>query len=281
MTFFNKKQDVIDIKLTQFGKNLLARGFFKPFYYRFFDDDILYNSSCAGFQEEQNDSEKRILNSQRPRTQHTSVSVEELFDLQENLINSGSIKTFMEIKRRQDPFISEKLLKYPLQDTIVNNSSSPIFNVTLLDVTASNHESALKVKGVTLPVPQLNLTSSYTLVRDIRREIEESKIPIEIRNGYNYLDITGNKIDFLDKSCLYVEKNDVVIHLEEMNTYDLNENFEIEFYEIEDSGDEEFLIRLSKEQIEKYFSITIDEEVSKQNAFDIRNPRFKNTRDDF
>ena len=27
MSFFDKKQDVIDVKLTQFGKNLLARAF--------------------------------------------------------------------------------------------------------------------------------------------------------------------------------------------------------------------------------------------------------------
>ena len=87
MTFFNKNQDVIDIKLTQFGKNLLARGFFKPEYYRFFDDDILYNSNCAGFSEEQNKTEERILQSPRIRTQHTSVSVEGLFDQSENMMN--------------------------------------------------------------------------------------------------------------------------------------------------------------------------------------------------
>ena len=43
MEFFDSKQEVIDIRLTQFGKNLLARGFFKPVYYQFFDDDIKIN----------------------------------------------------------------------------------------------------------------------------------------------------------------------------------------------------------------------------------------------
>ena len=61
MTFFNKKEDVIDIQLTQFGKDLLARGYFKPAYYQFFDDDILYDSTCAGFTESQNETEDRIL----------------------------------------------------------------------------------------------------------------------------------------------------------------------------------------------------------------------------
>ena len=39
MEFFNKKQDVIELKLTQFGRNLLSRGIFKPVYYSFFDDN--------------------------------------------------------------------------------------------------------------------------------------------------------------------------------------------------------------------------------------------------
>jgi len=36
MAFKNKKQDVIELKLTQFGKGSLARGTFQPVYYRFF-----------------------------------------------------------------------------------------------------------------------------------------------------------------------------------------------------------------------------------------------------
>ena len=54
MSFFDKKQDVLDVKLTQFGKNLLARGAFKPVYYRFFDDDVLYNADAADIEETQN-----------------------------------------------------------------------------------------------------------------------------------------------------------------------------------------------------------------------------------
>ena len=36
MEFFNKKQDVIDIKLTQFGRHKLSNGKFNPKYYAFF-----------------------------------------------------------------------------------------------------------------------------------------------------------------------------------------------------------------------------------------------------
>ena len=35
MEFFNKKEEVIDFKLTEYGKNLLAQGKLKPAYYAF------------------------------------------------------------------------------------------------------------------------------------------------------------------------------------------------------------------------------------------------------
>ena len=60
MTFFNRKEDVIDIKLTQFGKHLLSKGVLRPVYYTFFDDDILYDGRFGGVAEAQNEIEDRI-----------------------------------------------------------------------------------------------------------------------------------------------------------------------------------------------------------------------------
>tara|TARA_R110000824_G_scaffold171624_3_gene349283 strand:+ start:3363 stop:4424 length:1062 start_codon:yes stop_codon:yes gene_type:complete len=60
--FFNKKEEVMDLQLTEYGKYLLSLGRFKPEFYAFYDDDILYNSQCAGFVERQNDTDGRIKN---------------------------------------------------------------------------------------------------------------------------------------------------------------------------------------------------------------------------
>ena len=43
MSFFDSKEEVIKIELTQFGKYLLSKGKFAPKYYAFFDDDIVYD----------------------------------------------------------------------------------------------------------------------------------------------------------------------------------------------------------------------------------------------
>ena len=72
MEFFNKKEEVLEIKLTPFGRYKLSRGRFKPTHYAFFDEGVLYNSVLsgegvistddlqAGFVEKQNEIEGRI-----------------------------------------------------------------------------------------------------------------------------------------------------------------------------------------------------------------------------
>ena len=60
-TFFNPKEEVLDIQLTPYGEALLSVGDFKPVYYAFFDDNVLYDASgSAGITEVQNDIESRI-----------------------------------------------------------------------------------------------------------------------------------------------------------------------------------------------------------------------------
>ena len=61
MTFFDPKEEVLNIELTQHGKRLLSQGKLKPSYYLFFDDDILYDINYAGITTEgQNSIEGRI-----------------------------------------------------------------------------------------------------------------------------------------------------------------------------------------------------------------------------
>ena len=85
MSFFNKKEDVIDIQLTPHGKHLLSRGKFRPSYYAFFDDDILYDAQYAGMtgatganqKEEQNDIQDRIEETPHLKAQYVYSSREE------------------------------------------------------------------------------------------------------------------------------------------------------------------------------------------------------------
>ena len=47
-TFFNRKEEVIDLKLTRYGRTLLSLGKLKPEYYCFYDNDLIYDNQYGG-----------------------------------------------------------------------------------------------------------------------------------------------------------------------------------------------------------------------------------------
>ena len=63
-TFLNKKERVYDLQLTSYGRYLLSIGTFKPVYYTFLDDNILYDGAYAGLTESQNSIAERIRGNQ-------------------------------------------------------------------------------------------------------------------------------------------------------------------------------------------------------------------------
>ena len=274
MSSFDKKQDVIDIKLTQFGKNLLARGAFKPVYYQFFDDDILYNSECAGFKESQKRSEERIAEAPRLQTQHLVTPVYITYDQNENLINSGLAKTFMEIDRRQSPTVAEKIVKYPLNYTKANTPKSPSFDVKAHGFTTIKTTSdTLIQEGIEYDIPQVNFSSSYELMVDRHKQKE---IPEDIIEYQTYVDLMSNKVDFLDDSFVQVREDTITLSVRELHTEVFLENFDLEIFEIDDSGNH---IRLTKEQVSEYFHLEIDNQVDATPFDDLRNDRFYNDRE--
>ena len=115
MSFFDQKQEVMDVKLTQFGKELLSRGVFRPVYYQFFDDNILYDASYANIVETQNDAEGRILNeTPRLKTIHLTFPVEERYSIEEKKIELGEMDRFRVLRRYAAPDIQERILLYPM-----------------------------------------------------------------------------------------------------------------------------------------------------------------------
>jgi len=79
-TFINKKEQVLDIELTSYGKYLSSTGKFKPKYYAFYDSDIIYDGTYAGIVETQNDIVDRINTTPRTRTQSKFSSLSSNFD---------------------------------------------------------------------------------------------------------------------------------------------------------------------------------------------------------
>ena len=157
MAFKNKREEVLDIKLTQFGKNLLSRGAFKPEFYRFFDDGVIYDRKYAGLPEPQNDIEDRIKTDLQLDTQYLVKGIETRFDAESEKINSGEREVFLEIKRDIDPIEKEKLLQFPLANCTLGSQDMPHFSLLSHTTDIQNSASVQSVSYTHLTLPTSDL----------------------------------------------------------------------------------------------------------------------------
>jgi len=97
MSLFDKKEEVINIELTQFGKHKLSIGEFQPEYYGFYDDEIIYDTEWAGYSENTSEIKTRILEDIKfkPFYSISSDSKKELCCLENPLGTSETLKEYM------------------------------------------------------------------------------------------------------------------------------------------------------------------------------------------
>ncbi len=224
MAFFNKKEEVIDIELTRFGRNLLARGAFKPVYYQFFDDDIIYDSTRAGVSEQQNDAEQRIKDSIRLKNQYLTTGIETSYDYQEELIRENNRGKFNQISRYADPLENDRILKYPLGSCNISSETAPNFNVRFLGAQISGSLKYNHASGIINNIPQITVNPEYTYIVDKTQENNNQSAVLPNL----FIDLTTDVVTFNNNSKIIKYKEDLIIDIEEYNTFFGEENFEIE-----------------------------------------------------
>ena len=166
MTFFNKKEDVLKIELTPYGRSLLSNGKMMPKYYAFFDDDIIYDLEFGGDEEEQGDIKDRILD-QTPRLRP-----------QRDLISPESqLFTFEREEDSSRPYskIAMNHLIDPLGTSDGAYEEAPSWNVSFLlgeiDHVSSSIESDESHRK---RIPQLEATLEY--VMEIRNTRDDAPV---------------------------------------------------------------------------------------------------------
>jgi len=266
MAFKNKREEVLDIKLTQFGKNLLSRGAFKPEFYRFFDDGVIYDRKYAGLSEPQNDIEDRIKTDLQLDTQYLVKGIETRFDAETEKINSGEREVFLEIKRDIDPIEKEKLLQFPLANCTLGSQDMPYFSLLAHTTDIQNSASVqyLTQSGIQTKIPQIELLPSYNVTLDNTQQIDD---PGTLYDSETYLDLTSMKVEFIDKTFIEVDPEHFAISLDEFNVPYTKENFDLELYEIIDEKDESGVVTETKivaitnpEEIFELFEINTDDD---------------------
>ena len=261
MTFFNKKEDVLEVELTQYGKQLLSKGNFEPYYYAFYDD-IIYDNQFAGMTNEtgsnQNSIETRIKDVPRTRTQHVYTGIETEIQRNNMLVRSG--EHMNEGKAvfvgKKNPNIKEFEIKNDrnfssynsLGNSSLDSDHIPSWNLMMYkgQITGSIPYLASSTNAVPKKIPQIDINIDYTI--SIQNE-EETKAfsqsqskkrdaqTREQRLANIQEDYVVDVLDFQDGTSIKVAQKQVLVKLEELNVDFTNDNFEIEVFEMTSSLD--------------------------------------------
>ena len=236
MSFFDKKEEVLDIQLTQFGKQLLSMGKFKPAYYAFFDDDILYDSEFGGT------DENRALAGERIRNETPSTKVQYVY----SGIETNFEKAKQLIKMDREP-LSQQLqptvekhfvMSAPLGNSSLSEENLPAWSVSFLKGEISGAVEYKTGQHGRLKIPQITTETvkfyHYPIVGD---NVEPEIAPLGIQTTEEILDRVegrGNVGEisqvFEDGSSINVEEDFILISVDEQNTDLLKENFDIEVF---------------------------------------------------
>jgi hypothetical protein len=224
MEFFNKKEDVLDVQLTEYGKNLFAKGNLKPVYYAFFDDDIMYDVSGSGFVEAQNAAEPRIQDNTpslkiiRTRT-GAETRVNEFLNNLETAIGSTNSDPANNVAvfKQQQPFAQKgKVDAYPLGRSSLNSKYNPAWQVEILsEPEITSAQRYLNDNDYIDHTPQINITIDY--------ETSFKQGPMTLDSISGYLGPT-------ESIFLSLNENYLMLEIMEQNTDFEKENFEIEVY---------------------------------------------------
>jgi hypothetical protein len=258
MKFLNGKEEVIDIEITSYGKYLISQGKFRPVYYSFFDDGVLYDNEYGGVSEPQNETQGRIKNdTPRLQAQANFSGVEEkikklrdrfdeetvyvlgdgskasvlpsdgVFDYRYSALVPKESAFTPPTQDEVDKFYS---LKYPIGTSDLNTSSAPSWNITALMGNISSSSNHLTSSYVTERIPQLNLSSvDYkTIVGKVPPNSDTSEYDYVFENEQ------GEAVNFIN---VMPGENELILSIEESNVFFGEQNFDIEVFLME--GEEE------------------------------------------
>jgi len=272
MSFFDSKEEVLNIELTSYGKLLLSRGLLKPAYYSFHDDDILYDSQYASITEITSNSENRI--------QENTVYLKPFYSFVEP-------KPYIQKDIEQEKFLSSinnfdlnKVNKFnnSLGDSTINNLFIPSWKIKNLSSTFSSISNTFTDKN--LNIPQLNciLSSSFNSI-----SIADYEKDTKLKSA-----IDPNDSVFSQENFHFFASEELLLSVEEMNVDFENDIFEIQVYktELDSNGNENYIVlkNLKNEKLvneegflqdysinnlaniddqyaENYFEINVDKEI--------------------
>ena len=274
MTFFNKKEEVLSLELTPYGRHLLSLGKLRPKYYSFFDDDIIYNLDSAGLSEDSSEIKTRILTD----TPYIRPSIN--FESDERTITQN--ESYLSVDKIQFPSTNDKIyfMNKPLGTSDYNSLNSCALKATFIQNTISSSSNFINdATGGVQQIPQIDVDFRYNI--QIKNEKEETS-----RSDGVFLKPEVRSDSFSDGTYFDIEPDKMIVQLLEENGFNLTDNFEIEVFKLEEDNSDKvyqmkFLPKSTKIQnnilldentdvlidpdtdyVEYYFDVFVDEEIS-------------------
>jgi hypothetical protein len=253
-TFFDQKEEVLDLELTPYGETLVSLGKFKPEYYAFFDDDVLYDGGYADITESQNDIEPRIqTNTPQLKTQYLFSGLETNLSPQIEAIQAlpreamfgplegvdHDVPAWGLDVREEDyatfpPLIDQEYaLAEPMGTMKIGSEHAPAWDIKVLQGELSGAinyltASASGLEGNVKRIPQLDFNLNYKVVV----------------GNVNYFDINGPISTRIispvydDGTFLYLteDRPSLIFSIDELNAAEDTE-YEIEVFLVQDGSE--------------------------------------------
>jgi len=242
MAFFDKKEEVLHIELTQYGKHLLSKGDFKPVYYSFFDDDITYDWQYSGDATElQNYAQDRIIGeTPSGRPQYVFSGAESRVTEINELVRDNKLK--IRDKKIQQTPEKHYALSAPLGNSSYSTTFAPSWSANILRGKYSSSFRYQRAAQPTLMIPQLNVDNvkCRTEIKKDTPPDSESVTGDQVHQA-GEVGAVGSSGDlqlatqqYEDGTYIKVSSDHLVLEIAESNTECLKENFDIEVFIIEE-----------------------------------------------
>jgi hypothetical protein len=213
MPFFNKKEDVINIELTSYGKKLLAEGKFNPTSYSFEDDTVYYDANFVKTTEDQNCIQDRIQ-------ENVSLQTFNALGIETNILKNKKLHGYQQMNQYNEDY------HLSLGNSAINSLYVPAWDVKVLYGEIGEIVTYITGSTTFLNVPQLSSSIIY------KTHIEQGITPelgAEI-DAPRLLDVGVEKI-YPDGSFIDMEEDFLLLEIDELNTDFEKENFEIEVFQ--------------------------------------------------
>ena len=230
MEFFNKKEEVLDLQLTQYGKYLLSIGKLNPAYYTLHDDNVIYDSEFSQGAELQNEARVRIqTDTPTLKAQYNFVSLDSMQSKDPN---------FQDDKERTG------VMSRPLATSNLGSDKIPSWNINALGgvfLTGSTTSVITSsASSIVQEIPQIGAEVTYYATPVMFEELTEDvieDIEMGLLDGVEQSVLEGDGITFgtevlSDGSSFLIDGDDLILQIVEDNAPMGNDNFEVEVFEV-------------------------------------------------